>query len=85
MKKPFSIIVASALSVSAFMYSGDSAFARVSKNLNNEIASVLPTPQEDRWLQVPWRTSLMPARVEAQNLNRPMFLWIMNGNPMGCT
>ena len=25
------------------------------------------------------------ARVEAQRLRKPMFLWIMNGHPMGCT
>ncbi len=54
-------------------------------NLNSKIAATVPTKDEDRWLTIPWRTNLMKARLEAQNLNRPMFLWIMNGNPMGCT
>ncbi|MBS1953746.1 MAG: hypothetical protein JST89_06170 [Cyanobacteria bacterium SZAS-4] len=54
-------------------------------NLDAKIAATVPTSDEDRWLIIPWRTNLMKARLEAQNLNRPMFLWIMNGNPMGCT
>jgi hypothetical protein len=53
--------------------------------LDAKVASIVPTEGEDRWLTVPWHTSIMQARVEAQNLSRPLFLWIMNGNPMGCT
>jgi hypothetical protein len=55
------------------------------QSLDAKISSVLPSREEDRWLTIPWRTNAMQARLEAQNLNRPMFLWIMNGNPMGCT
>ena len=54
-------------------------------NLDANIAATVPTNDEDRWLTIPWRTNLIKARLEAQNSNRPMFLWIMNGNPMGCT
>ncbi len=55
------------------------------QSLDAKISAVLPTSDEDRWLTIPWRTNVMQARLDAQNLNRPMFLWIMNGNPMGCT
>ncbi|CAN5197016.1 hypothetical protein BH10CYA1_BH10CYA1_48740 [soil metagenome] len=58
---------------------------RTQFNLDSKIAATVPTKDEDRWLTIPWRTNLMKARLEAQSLNRPMFLWIMNGNPMGCT
>jgi hypothetical protein len=59
--------------------------AERAQSLDANIAAVLPTTLEDRWLTVPWRTNAMKARLDAQNLNRPLFLWIMNGNPMGCT
>lgn len=59
--------------------------AESAQSLDTKIASILPTREEDRWLNVPWRTNLTQARLEAQTLNRPMFLWIMNGHPMGCT
>jgi hypothetical protein len=53
--------------------------------LDDKIKSVLPKPEEEKWLTIPWRTSLMAARAEAQKLGKPMFLWIMNGHPLGCT
>jgi hypothetical protein len=53
--------------------------------LESKVASVLPTPQEERWLQIPWRTNLMRARSESQQAGKPLFLWIMDGHPLGCT
>ena len=53
--------------------------------LNDRIANILPKPEEERWLQVPWRTNLMAARAEAQRVGKPLFLWVMVGNPQGCT
>ncbi len=53
--------------------------------LDQKIQSVLPTAKEDKWLQIPWRTSLMKARADAQQAGKPLFLWIMNGSPVGCT
>jgi hypothetical protein len=53
--------------------------------LEQRIASVVPTPEEDKFLSVPWRTNLMAAREEAQDAAKPVFLWIMVGNPQGCT
>lgn len=54
-------------------------------DLDTRIAAILPKPTEDRWLQVPWRTNLMQARQEAQAAGKPLFLWVMVGNPQGCT
>ena len=53
--------------------------------LERRIASVVPTPAEEKFLTVPWRTNVMAARDEAQRAGRPLFLWIMVGNPQGCT
>ena len=53
--------------------------------LDEKIAAVMPKPGEERWLTIPWRLELTKARAESQKLQRPMFLWIMNGHPMGCT
>lgn len=53
--------------------------------LDERVAAILPKPEEERWLQVPWQTNLMQARVDAQRVGKPIFLWIMVGNPQGCT
>ena len=59
--------------------------AEAASDLDNKIATVLPSPQEDAWLQIGWHTNLMQARALAQNEQRPLFLWVMNGHPLGCT
>jgi hypothetical protein len=56
-----------------------------SSALDQQLRALLPTPEEQRWLEVPWRTNLMAARAEAQRLGRPLFLWVMDGHPLGCT
>src|SRR5262245_23494089 len=37
------------------------------------------------WETIPWRSDLLSARDEAIRTGRPLFLWAMNGHPLGCT
>jgi hypothetical protein len=53
-------------------------------SLDEQIASILPNEEEDRWLEIPWRTNIMAAIEEAGRVNKPVLLWVMNGNPLGC-
>ena len=59
--------------------------ASIRPSLDERIAAVLPRPEEERWKTAGWRTNLMAARDEAQRARKPIFLWIMVGNPQGCT
>ena len=47
-------------------------------------AWVRPRSAEARWLEIPWETGLWAGRARARRLRRPIFLWAMNGNPLGC-
>lgn len=49
------------------------------------IQKILPTPQESEWLEIPWRTDLWAARHEAAEAGKPIYLWQMDGHPLGCT
>ena len=60
------------------------AFA-IGPDLDARIAEIVAKPSEEKWLSIPWRTNLSEARAHAQNQNKPLFMWIMNGHPMGCT
>jgi hypothetical protein len=50
--------------------------------LDQMIASVRPTDEEDRYRQVPWRTNIVAALKEAQEQKKPLFIWAMDGNPL---
>ena len=44
-----------------------------------------PTPQELKWLEIDWKTDLWEARKEAAAKGKPIYLWEMDGHPLGCT
>ena len=48
-------------------------------------ALIRPQAGEDRWAEIPWMTSLWQARRRAAEEGKPMLLWEMDGNPLGCT
>ena len=45
---------------------------------------VLPSAEESRWLDIPWRSRLWDAVEEARRVGKPILLWAMNGHPLGC-
>ena len=49
------------------------------------MAYVRPRSEEVRWQTIPWQTDLWEARRLAMEQGKPIFLWTMNGNPLGCT
>lgn len=64
-----------------FMAGAVSAQAAFEKRID----ALLPTAEEDRFLEIDWRMDLLNARAEANELGKPMFMWMMNGHPMGAT
>lgn len=53
--------------------------------LSARIDTFWPTADEEKYLSVGWRLNLNEARREAQAKGKPLFLWMMNGHPTGCT
>jgi len=48
-------------------------------------AYVLPGPDELVFEQVEWLPSFAAGLRAAARAERPLFLWAMNGHPLGCT
>ncbi|HWG41965.1 MAG TPA: hypothetical protein VN688_04205 [Gemmataceae bacterium] len=46
---------------------------------------IKPSAKEDRWNRIPWQSSLWEARRQAAAKGKPIFLWEMDGHPLGCT
>ena len=42
-------------------------------------------PDEEAWTTIPWQTSLLPAQKLAVEEGKPIFIWAMDGHPLGCT
>ena len=47
-------------------------------------ALIKPHPGEDKWAEIPWRSQLWEARSQAAAQGKPILLWEMDGNPLGC-
>ena len=48
-------------------------------------ALIRPAAGEEKWAAIPWQTSLWEARTRAAREGKPILLWEMDGNPLGCT
>lgn len=46
---------------------------------------IRPKPAELKWQEIAWRPTFWEAVVEAQEKERPVLLWAMNGHPLACT
>ena len=45
---------------------------------------LLPAPDEP-WRTIPWHISLLEAQRVAAEAGKPIFIWAMDGHPLGCT
>ena len=69
--------------VSGLVLAAGAVFAQ--GTLKERVERLLPSAEEDRFLEIAWRTDLLKARAEANEVGKPMFMWMMNGNPLGAT
>ena len=46
---------------------------------------IRPKPEELSWQTVPWHATFWSAVIEAQQREKPILLWTMNGQPLACT
>jgi hypothetical protein len=61
-----------------------SLFGQWSNEQEAVIAEILPNAEESAWLKIGWRTDLWEARREAAKAKKPIYLWEMDGHPLGC-
>lgn len=50
-----------------------------------ELRTQLQPAPEEAWLSVPWQIDLLAAQRLAAEQGRPLFIWAMDGHPLGCT
>ena len=50
-----------------------------------ELHNQLSASPEAPWRTIPWKISLLEAQQEAAQSGKPIFIWAMDGHPLGCT
>ena len=50
-----------------------------------ELHQSLQTSADEPWRQIPWEISLLTAQNTAAKTQKPIFIWAMDGHPLGCT
>jgi hypothetical protein len=45
----------------------------------------LQPAKDEAWRTIPWKVSLVEAQAAAARAKKPIFIWAMDGNPLGCT
>jgi len=47
-------------------------------------SQIRPSAEESAWQEIDWKTDLWEAREEAAKTGKPIYLWEMDGHPLGC-
>ena len=72
------VVVLSAVVSAAEFQEGELTDANYTKWRNH----VLPRNWELSYRRIPWRSSFWEAVIEAQEKDKPILLWTMNGHPL---
>lgn len=63
-----------------------SAHAEISQAQFEQVSKLCtPSKSASGWLELGWEIDLWKARERAAKEGKPIFLWEMDGHPLGCT
>lgn len=63
-----------------------SVFAEeLTKEKFQQLHTALQPGDDELWRTIPWQTSLLSAQAMAAEQKKPLFIWAMDGHPLGCT
>ena len=65
---------------------GTTAFAEdLTAEKYRSLLKELQPSKDALWRTIPWKTSLLDAQKQAVAESKPIFIWAMDGHPLGCT
>ena len=59
--------------------------AELSWNEQQQLSKKLCPPADEPWRTIPWKISLLAGQKAAVESKKPIFIWAMDGHPLGCT
>ena len=86
MKRTACLLVATAIGLSSVSAQDDVRSMELKDaNFSAIKKAILLNPSAAQWETIPWQPELGPAIAEARKQDKPILLWMMNGNPVGMT
>lgn len=81
-----SLVIALVMSVAASLSPLPIAAADVlSESEFRKLHTQLLPSETEPWRTIPWKISLLEAQRAAAGEKKPIFIWAMDGHPLGCT
>ena len=59
--------------------------AQISRADFEELHAELQPDETETWRLIPWQISVLKAQQMAASEGKPIFIWAMDGHPLGCT
>ena len=57
----------------------------LSQSKFQRLHELLQPDRRELWQTIPWKISLLDAQQAAAREHKPIFIWAMDGHPLGCT
>ena len=70
--------------ISIFCSQSDIKAEELTESEFNELRKALTPSEDEPWKTIPWNISLLDAQAKAAKENKPIFIWAMDGHPLGC-
>ena len=68
----------------ALAYAGALSAAELNNEKFQQLHEELQ-PGDETWRTIPWKIDLLDAQRSAAKEKKPIFIWAMDGHPLGCT
>lgn len=69
----------------ALLQSRSEAAEKLTEERFRQLHQQLQSAADEPWRTIPWRISLLQAQQIAIAEGKPIFIWAMDGHPLGCT
>ena len=85
MQMPGTVLLLSSLSVAFAPALGAQTVKPIGATEFRSLQKKLIPKRQGKWQRIPWMTDMLAARRRAIAEKKPLFMWSMNGHPLGCT
>ena len=67
------------------LLAGSAVAAEFTSNEFGQFKEACSASMDEPWRTIPWKISLIEAQNIAAREKKPIFIWAMDGHPLGCT